>query len=419
MTASHDTTPRSEPMCGSTIDWSAYRRDFRRDFDLEDDEFNRNYADVVDGLVRECPVAHGSAHGGHYFVSDYETVLSLATDAKTFSSASHGVLLDRIGNRAPMIPTELDPPGHRDWRRVLNPYFTPRYLASYEGGIRRECRELIAGFIDRGSCEAVAEFCAQLPGLFFFGDFVGFPRDRLAALREYANNAIWGSTPEVRGASYQAMSDSVKVYLDARREAPARGDVIDAILQATIGGEPASEDDQLQCAMTLAMGGLSTTTVVLAGGIEHFATHAEHRAAVRNDPAAMERAVEEILRLYSPAVVVARRATQATEIKGNPVAEGELVLLAVGAACRDPRLVDQPRQFHLHDTVRAHVAFGLGPHRCIGSHLARLETRVAMEEIIAHLDDLELDGEPTFVTGLLRDCTSLPIRFRPVPGGVA
>lgn len=396
-----------------TRPWS---RDFHRDFDIESPELNEHYEEVVDDLVRNCPVAHSDTYGGYVLVSDYESVRAYAHDAKRLSSGIDGVLLDHIGDRAPMIPTELDPPEHREWRRVLNPYFTPAYVARYEQPIRAIANELIDAFIEKGSADAVADFAGPMPGLLFFREILGMPEEDLPVLRAIANNAIYGPAEE-RPDSFKELYRRVGEHVEARKDQPVGDDVVGAILHAEVDGEEPSWADRLSVVTTLVSGGLNTTTVVIAGAIHHFANHPEHRRMVLDDPELMDHAIEEVIRLWSPAFVVCRRATEDMEIGGEQVAAGQLVLLGVGAACRDPRVVEDPMDFHIDGSVRTHAAFGLGPHRCIGAHLARLEARVATEAILRRIDDLRLDGEPTFTTGILRDCLSLPFTF--TPGGVA
>lgn len=394
---------------------TTWQRDFHRDFDIESPELNEHYDDVVDDLVRNCPVARSDTYGGYVLVTDYESVRSHSHDVERLSSGAEGVLLDPIGDRAPMIPTELDPPEHRGWRRVLNPYFSASYVARYEQPIRDIANELIDGFVERGTADGVADFAGPMPGLLFFREILDMPEDDLPELRALANNAIYGPQEE-RPGSFGELYRRVGEHVEQRLRQPGGGDVIDAVVHARIDGEEPSWADRLSVVTTLVSGGLNTTSVVIAGGMHHFATHPEHREMVLEDRATMDHAVEEILRLWSPAFVVCRRATEDMEIGGEAVAAGQLVLLGVGAACRDPRVVDEPREFHIDGSVRTHAAFGLGPHRCIGAHLARLEARVALETLLRRIDDLRLDGEPTFTTGILRDCLSLPVAF--TPGGV-
>lgn len=386
--------------------WS---RDFHADFDIEDPELNEHYEEIVDDLVRHCPVARAPGYGGYLVVSDYETVRTCAQDAASLSNERDGVLLDPVGTRPRMIPAELDAPAQQEWRRILNPLLTPRQVARHEPAIRRACRQLIAELPEDEAFDIVDAFCGPLPGTIFFREVLGMPDDDMPVLRRLSNEVVCGPR-QSRGAAYEELTGHIRRYLDDRRSRPPQGDMVDAILGAEIGGRPAEPEDQLSCATLLAMGGLNTTTVVLAGGVHHFARHPEHRARVLADPDLMGRAIEEIIRLYAPAFAVARRATRAMDIGGEPVAEGQMVLLALGAACRDPRVFPEPQELHLDDGVRAHATFGLGPHRCVGSHLARLEIRIAFEELLGTLDRLELDGEPRLTTGLLRDFDSLPVR---------
>lgn len=388
-----------------------WTRDFHNDFTFEDPELDEHYDAIINDLARTCPVARSNTHGGFLVINDYETVRKAILDWESFSSFRDGTLLNPIGDRPRIIPQELDPPTHTEWRHVINPHFTANRVAVFEPTIRDVCRQLIAHLPADGHSDIVADFCGPMPGTVFFRTILPLPEDEVALGRKLTHELMNGPV-ENRLAAYGAMLEYLGGYLEARRAMEPRGDIVDAILTARIHGEPATPADQLSCVVNILLGGVGTTSVVLAGGIHHFAEHPEDWKKATADPEAMDRAVEEVIRLYTPAMYMCRRATRDMEIGGQQVREGDLVVLGPGVACRDPRVFDDPERFHIDDDLQAHLSFSVGPHRCPGSHLARLMIKLAYEELLPELVDLKLEGPPVYTNGPVRDCLSLPISFK-------
>ena len=395
-------------------DAPAWRRDYHSDFDLEDPEFNDHYEEIVSELARSCPIAHGSGYGGYVVVNDYESVRQWSHDTEALSSETGGVLLDPVEDRNRLVPTEWDPPRLLEIRKVINPYFAPRYIQRHEHNARQTCRDLINKFIERGHCDMVEELAAPLPGLIFFREVFGMPDDDIPALKKLANDSVFGPR-EGRAAAHHELAARMGSYLEARRASGPRGDVVDAIMTAEIDGQPMSEQDRLSCVMTLALAGLNTTTYVLGRSLQHFAEHPEDVLQALENDAALDLVVEELLRLYTPVFVVVRRATRDLEIHGAEVKAGQMVLLGSGVACRDPERVPDPDAFHPEASMQGTPAFGFGPHRCVGSHLARFEVKLALQEVLGALKDLRLAGTPAYTTGILRDITALPMSFAAAP----
>jgi cytochrome P450 len=391
-----------------------WTRDFHTDFTFEDPELDEHYDEIISDLVRTCPVARSKTNGGFLVISDYERVRKCILDWEGFSSFLDGTLLNPIADRPRIIPQELDPPTHTEWRHVINPHFTANKIAKFEPTIREVCRELVAQLPRDGRCDIVESFCGPMPGTVFFRTILPLPEDEVALGRKLTHGVMNGP-PEERLVAYGAMLEYLGRYLENRRQSEPRGDIVDAILSAQIHGEPATPDDQLSCVVNILLGGVGTTSVVLAGGVHHFAEHPEDWEKALADPDAMDRAVEEVIRLYTPAMYMCRRATRDMEFEGHQLRRGDLVVLGPGAACRDPRVFEDPDSFHIDDDLSAHLSFSVGPHRCPGSHLARLMVKIAYEELLPQLTGLKLEGAPVYTNGPVRDCLSLPISFTPAP----
>lgn len=312
------------------------------------------------------------------------------------------------------MPEETDPPRHDQWRRILNRYFSPTYVARYEPAIRATCDGLIDQFIADGECDIVPVFTGPLPGIVFFTQVMGMPEEDLPLLRKIAAQAIHG-LPEERPAGWVALGEHVAAYLERRKEEPPRDDVIDAVLGAEFDGVPPPWEEKVSCVTTLVSGGLNTTSVVATGAVHHFASSPADRERALADPQALNRAIEEVLRFYNPAFAIGRTATRDVEFVGQSIRKGERVFVGYGAACRDPDQFPDPLRFDMDRKINNHVAFGLGPHRCIGAHLVRLDLGVALTQLLTRVKNLRLAGEPVYATSMLRELESLPVAFDPVP----
>jgi cytochrome P450 len=388
-------------------------RDHFADFDMDSPEFNEQYDQVLDDMLERCPVAHSTVGRGYYVVNRQADVRRVAQDWKTFSSRD-GMYPNRPAGMPPVLPEEVDPPYHKNWRVALNKHFSAKRVAGYADSIREQVTALIDGFVERGSCDFVAEFAALLPGRVFFATLLKAPLDDLAALVSVVDDAIMG-TPEQRGPAWTELHRYIDGYLEQRHDQPPRDDFVDAILAGVPDetGEPCSWDDKVNVATLFLSGAVGTTASAIAGVALHLATHPQDREYLAAHPEAHGPAVEELIRIHSPVVALSRTATTEVEVAGTTFAPGDRVLVNFASACRDPRVFPDPMCFDLGRDQAKSAAFGLGPHRCIGAHLALLELTITLEEMLRRLPDLALEpgAEVTYSTGLLRLVDALPVRF--------
>jgi len=394
-------------------------RDHFQDFDSDSPEFNEHYDEVLDALLEQCPVAHGKALGGYWVVSRAEDFKRCAQDYETFTSTrGFEPARSNEGEGAmKLYPLQIDPPYQTRWRSVLGPYFGPRAIKEHEESIRGHVNHLIDGFIERGSCEFVEEFAAQVPGRVFFGSFLGLSYDELPPIQRATDDAIRGAA-DVRARGWQTIGDFLTRYLRAREQEPPRDDFVDAVLAGVDDedGRPAPFEHKLFVMIDLLAGGMGTTTHTLASMAHHLATHPEDTRRLAGDPDLHRNAVEEIIRVDAPVWALGRVATRDTEIAGQKIAEGDLVMLSEAAACRDPREIDNPRVVDIDRRVKLNLAFSYGPHRCIGSHVARMEMRTALSELLRRMPDLALapGQRPEYSTsGVSRSLDRLPLVFTP------
>jgi cytochrome P450 len=384
------------------------------DFHIEDPSLSERFEEVLDDLVARCPVARSNEGTGYYVINRYNDVKRCAQDWKTFSSTDGWMVNPPEGN-IPILPEDLDPPYHDDWRRVLNPFFAPGPVGTIEADARVYAGELIDGFAKAGKSEFVADFAAQLPGLILFKKIVPVPVDDLPMLFKDIDTFSFGPL-EDRGPAFGRVYEYLGTFLKERSEQPPKGDIMDVIVAgADNNGEPASWEDKVHILLDVVFGGLATTTHAMAGAIYHFATHPEVRRDLVAHPELVPNAVEEVVRLYSPVVAPARSVRADVEVSGVQLQAGDRVVLNFAAASRDPDACDDPTTFDIRREDVVHTAFGVGPHRCLGAHLARLELRVTIEEFLKRIPEFELEPgtQPTYESGQLRTMKNLHIRWEP------
>ncbi len=390
-------------------------RDHFSDFDLDSPEFNDDYDDVLTELLEKCPVAHSKVGRGYYVVNRQEDVRRVAQDWRTFTSVD-GMFPNRPDGMPPVLPEEIDPPYHTNWRGALNKHFTVRKVAEWEDSVRKQVDALIDNFIATGECDFVKEFAALLPGRVFFVTLLQAPLEDLDRLVDVVDDAIMGS-PEEQGPAWAALHTYIEGYLEERQQQPPRGDFIDSILEGvdTETGEPCSWDDKVNVATLFLSGAVGTTASAIGSMVLHLASHPEDRDWLAANPDEHERAVEELLRLNSPVTGTSRTATKPIELAGTQFQPGDRVVVNFAAACRDPEVYDEPLEFRPDRDQTRSAVFGLGPHRCVGSHAARLELKTSLEQILRRLPDIALkaDATVTYSTGLLRIINELPVTFTP------
>ncbi|MET7924360.1 cytochrome P450 [Streptomyces sp. NPDC005349] len=296
----------------------------------------------------------------------------------------------------PLIPLEIDGADHAKWRRLLDPMFSPKQVKRLEGAVRTRARELIDGFAGQGQVELYSRFCVPLPCLTFL-NLIGAPVEDLDFFLAFKDGVIHpeGDTAEEIDANMASAGAKLYGYfadlLAERRRSEARDDVIGALLVAEVDGRRATDDELLNILFLLMFAGLDTVTASLSCMFAWLATHPAEREKIVKEPALIPSVVEELLRHESPVPSGQRYATESIDLGDGLVIEAGEAIHAVWAAANvdsdafpDPLKVDFERQRHTH------IAFASGTHRCLGSHLARLELRLALEEFHRRIPDYEV-----------------------------
>jgi cytochrome P450 len=377
--------------------------------------FSQEVADAPHAAYRqlrdECPVAKGDL-GGHEVVllSRYEDVLFALRHPEAFTSAS-GLNL----GEQPLLPLEVDPPVHTGYRRILNPQFVPREIEKLAPEVRAGVRDLLDTFAERGSCDFHEEFATPLPSRIFL-PLMGLPDADLPMFLQWRDNTIrpdvepgdMEGAARIRQETGHAISDYFRERIAERRAEPDDA-LLSRIVHATIDGRPLDDAELLGISHLLLLGGLDTVTATLDCMVEHLATHPEQRQRLVDDPGCIPAAVEEMLRFLTPVMVVPRAAATDMTVGGVDIKQGDGVTLVLGAANGDEAEFDAG-EVDFDREPNKHLAFGGGHHLCLGAHLARMELRIALEELHARIPDYRLaDGaEVHFSTGI-RQAHSLPL----------
>jgi cytochrome P450 len=365
-------------------------------------------------LRDECPVARTKIMFGGYgvTVARYKDVQSALKHPEVFSSKD----VVKIGNNVPLLPLSVDPPDHAKYRRLLDPQFSPKHMTELEPEVRELVNEVIDTFIDRGECDFHGEFATPVPSTIFLA-LTGLPQGDLPQFLHWRDDTIrpQGRSMEEIDAKRQAAGQAIEDYFVAKlteKEAEPDDRLLSTIARAEVDGRPLTHEEKLGITHLLLLGGLDTVTATLDCMIVYLAGHPDRRRALVEDPSLVSIAVEEMLRHQTPVMMLPRIVTQDTEVAGVAIQAGDSVTLLIGAANTDDDEFENADEVLFDRDVNRHLAFGGGPHRCLGSHLARLELRVALEEFHRRVPDYELAPDTTinFSPGI-RQSENLGIRF--------
>ncbi len=334
------------------------------------------------------PVIRGPR--GRYVITSSEAVEFVLKHPELFSSKR---AFDAAGSPLPMVPIAFDPPEHTRYRRVLQPFFSPRETASWLPMVRGLAGELIDGFAGRGECDLVAELAVPLPAQVFLTLF-GLPlrdRDRLIAWKEALLNFDFQGgepVPERTARLGAELYEYLVAHIAQRRRQGGREDLLGQLLADT-SDERLSDDEIIGLSFLFVLAGLETVTSALSTAFAALAAQPALRRQIAADPALIPAAVEELLRFDGPVVFVPRIAIQDVELAGQTIPAGSYVMVTIAVASRDPAEHADPDTIDFRRQER-NLAFGVGPHRCLGSHLARMEMRVALAEWHRRIPEYEL-----------------------------
>lgn len=359
-----------------------------------------------------APVTHISSPTRDVtIVGKHEDILTVLRTPEIFSSGPGAV---NIGQIRPLIPLSIDPPEHSKFRKILDPLFAPRRVAALEDQTRQIVRNLIAPLASSGGCNFDSAVAEPFPSTVFL-QLLGLPLDRLQEFLELKDGILRPDAASIEERDQMVDATGLKIYavlqdvIDAR-SAKREHDFISGFLDAEVDGVRLTTNDVIDICYLFFLAGLDTVAASLDCMLAFLAQNPTHRQRLVDHPGDIPGAVEEMLRWESPVTGVARITTRDTELGGCPIAKGTMVSPMLGSANTDERFWDDPDTVDFGRESNKHIAFGAGTHRCLGSHLARMELRVALEEWHKAVPDYQLaDGVELLYSQGLRQISNLQL----------
>ena len=405
------------------------------DFDHHSDEFFDNRHEKWAEL-RQCPVAHNSHYGGFWIVSGYDEVAAVSRDGATFTSKYEedspdgieyiGIMgVPRMPGVPPALIAEVEGPTHASLRRILNPFMLPSAVAAYRPFIEQCATWFLDQKIADGSMDVVTDFANAVPAVLTM-KMVGLPCDSWTYYAEVFHSVNASSAESGGQARSQSMIAEMMAELlrtaEERRKDP-REDILSQLVRLEIeGGRTLRDDELIGVLWNLIGGGLDTTSSLTSLSLYHLDGHHDLRQRLIDEPDLLVPATEEFLRFTSVNEMLSRTVTKDVELGGQQLSRGDFLILSWLSANFDEKVFERPDEVILDRSPNPHMAFGVGPHRCIGMHIARSLFEVMMHEVLSRIPDYVVDREATeFYKGNpeLAGVVSMPVTFTPgKPSGI-
>ncbi len=384
---------------------------------------------LFDRMRAEDPVHWTSSPDGRGYWSvfkhaDFKRILN---EPETFSSEREGVMpavdaeMSAVAKQAMGVGENvltIDPPRHGEMRKVMAEPFLPKALSDGEARTRTLIAKIFDELPEHGEIDLVGDLAVRIP-MAVICDILALPPSDWDALLGWGKMAIGGTDPEYRqGSAAETVSHGYRLlYEYSQRKASERrgcpfSDPLTALANAELGGQPMTQSEIAHNGTQLMLAGFETTRNAFSGGVLALLRNPEQMALLREDPKRLRLGVEEFVRWSDPVISLMRAATRDTELRGRTIRAGDRLMLWFPSANRDEEVFDQPYKFDITRHPNLHIGFGGGPHFCLGGPLAKLEIRLAMEELLARYDGIEITGpvervQSSFVGGLKH----LPVRL--------
>jgi cytochrome P450 len=385
----------------------------RTDYDHLEQSLTRDQVWAAYTEMRErCPVAHNPRYGGHLHVLRYDEVRDTANRAPDFSSAD-GAFIPPSGLPR-LAPIDYDGAEHAFWRAAMQIPLTPAAVRDLKPDLAEVVDQHIDAFADAGSAELFSALAEPIPAR-VVGRVAGLSGPDCRTLREVAIAAFQSIGTDSFEENRAAFDGFIRDQIAQRRRVP-RGDYLSQLATERLGGREIDDDEVIGVLMTLLLGGHHSTAAAMAGLLHHVLTVPGLRDVVAAGGPKLSALVEESLRLTTPLHIFARTATKDTTIGDTPVAAGTRLFVNYASANHDPRRFEDPETLRLDRKPNPHVAFGFGPHLCLGRHLARAELKEVVSRLFTRLPDIRLSGDIAYSTlqgGKLVEIEHLPVTFTP------
>ena len=387
------------------------------DFSHLEPEWAADPYPIQDDLRRRCPIARTERFGGGWLPTRYEDVAAIAYDTERFSSRS--IIMSNFRPPRALAPVggsppiSSDPPFHHDARKLLLPAFTKTAVTRQEPRTRALCHSLIDGFDGEHVVDAACDYAQHIPVRVIAG-MLGFPAEDGPQFREFVEDLLEGINlpPDERVARVSRLFDYLLVQVHDHVDDP-RDDLTSYLINAELYGRRLDPSHVVGTMALLLIAGIDTTWSAIGASLWHLAKTPGDRQRLVAEPGLLPTATEEFLRAYAP-VTMARLVKEDMHWHGSDMKADDWILLSFPAANRDPAQFDRAGEVIIDREVNRHAAFGLGIHRCIGSHLARMELRTALDAWLQRIPEFTLE-DPAAVTwsaGQIRGPRTLPLRIR-------
>jgi cytochrome P450 len=353
-------------------------------FDHNDPAFVDDPYPTYAEMRERHPVLHSERYGGYWVLTRYADVRHGLLDWETFSSGVPGTtsIPTSVRRDFPEIPLEVDPPEHTRYRAIVAPWFSRARVATLEPDIRRITTELIDAFIDDQECDLVQQLALPLVAR-VLAVFLRMPEAEAHQWMLWLTDIFHGRLEEPARAD-RASKDLIRYLqdvVDDRRRHPG-DDFFSLLVTAQFDGRPLTDIEIRGYAVVTMTAGQETTVSGIGNSLWYLAEHPEDKVRLKADPSMMPHAIEEFLRFMSPIQLLGRNATRDTTLHDETIQKGDVVAMCYGAANRDEDVFEDADRCLIDRHPNRHLAFGSGPHACLGAHLARLELQVVLEEIL-------------------------------------
>ncbi|WP_439030565.1 cytochrome P450 [Gordonia terrae] len=405
------------------IDLEDLRKAHRRDYDpYEQATIPDHLAELADRR-RTLPISYSARGNGCWVLTRYDDIADIlrrnSRGVISFPNDPDGI--NTQGSERGMIPIEVDGARHKHFRQLLDPKFSPRRVEQLAPTLTALANRLIDEFIESGECDFVQQFAAPFAGA-AVQTIMGWPPEDIEQMNRWAMTLLHGveggsleETAEARAEAHREMHARMLDLIRDRRRSPRTDDVTSAALDAEIDGRKLGDLELFDFFLLMVNAGLATVQSVLAQSIAYLADHQDQWAEMFATPESLDAAIEELLRWTSPAVPTRTIVDESIEIGDLHLPRGERVHFPLAAANRDPEFFPDPDRVDFGRDPRPHLAFGTGPHRCVGRHLARLELRIGLTELHRRMPLFEAadDSHPRHHLGLAWGIDGLRLRFPP------
>ena len=392
-------------------------------FDHHSPEYGEHLYDIYRHMRSNCPFAHSEAHDGFWVATEYDTISEIARDDETFSSKLGITIPDGKLTKEPRelpysLPIEIDPPESRAYRKVLDSLFSPKALGSWEPEVKERTQKLVDAFIENGRGDLVRDLAQPLTAMITLR-MTGIDPALWREFSDPVHNMIWNiGEREQQAQDMWRLDEMLESEVVRQRANPIDSGVISFLNDKEIDGRRLEDWEITSVARLFILGGVDTTQAFMGSVFVELGRRPDLRQQFieRLGTHEMTSAIEEMLRYVAPQQALARTVTRDTSIAGKALKKGDRVLLCWASANRDPKHFENPEEINLERKVNRHMTFGVGMHRCMGSHLARIESNVMLTEILTRLPDYQLDESGLQFApdvGVVYGYSAVPVTFTP------